>query len=35
MNYLTGCANVFRSGYIDVNQFTLAEVAAELESDTG
>jgi cyclopropane-fatty-acyl-phospholipid synthase len=23
MKYLTGCANAFRSGYIDVNQFTL------------
>jgi cyclopropane-fatty-acyl-phospholipid synthase len=23
MNYLTGCAKMFRSGYIDVNQFTL------------
>ena len=21
--YLTGCANSFRTGYIDVNQFTL------------
>jgi cyclopropane fatty-acyl-phospholipid synthase-like methyltransferase len=24
MKYLTGCANAFRAGYIDVNQFTLA-----------
>ncbi|WP_207546889.1 class I SAM-dependent methyltransferase, partial [Mycobacterium kubicae] len=23
MKYLTGCANAFRTGYIDVNQFTL------------
>ena len=23
MKYLTGCANLFRIGYIDVNQFTL------------
>lgn len=23
MKYLTGCANLFRTGYIDVNQFTL------------
>lgn len=23
MHYLTGCANLFRDGYIDVNQFTL------------
>jgi cyclopropane-fatty-acyl-phospholipid synthase len=23
MKYLTGCAGLFRSGYIDVNQFTL------------
>jgi cyclopropane-fatty-acyl-phospholipid synthase len=23
MRYLTGCANSFRDGYIDVNQFTL------------
>ena len=23
MKYLTGCANAFRIGYIDVNQFTL------------
>jgi cyclopropane-fatty-acyl-phospholipid synthase len=25
MRYLTGCANGFRVGYIDVNQFTLAK----------
>jgi cyclopropane-fatty-acyl-phospholipid synthase len=25
MKYLTGCANAFRTGYIDVNQFTLAK----------
>lgn len=25
MKYLTGCANTFRSGHIDVNQFTLAK----------
>ncbi|WP_045385677.1 class I SAM-dependent methyltransferase, partial [Mycobacterium kyorinense] len=25
MRYLTGCANAFRIGYIDVNQFTLAK----------
>ncbi|GAB3005225.1 cyclopropane mycolic acid synthase MmaA2 [Mycobacterium bourgelatii] len=25
MKYLTGCANAFRVGYIDVNQFTLAK----------
>jgi len=25
MHYLTGCANAFRVGYIDVNQFTLAK----------
>jgi cyclopropane-fatty-acyl-phospholipid synthase len=25
MKYLTGCANAFRIGYIDVNQFTLAK----------
>jgi len=25
MKYLTGCANAFRSGHIDVNQFTLAK----------
>jgi cyclopropane-fatty-acyl-phospholipid synthase len=23
MKYLTGCADMFRMGYIDVNQFTL------------
>lgn len=23
MHYLTGCANGFRDGYIDVNQYTL------------
>ena len=23
MKYLTGCADMFRVGYIDVNQFTL------------
>jgi cyclopropane-fatty-acyl-phospholipid synthase len=23
MKYLTGCADLFRAGYIDVNQFTL------------
>ncbi|MDT5253798.1 MAG: cyclopropane-fatty-acyl-phospholipid synthase, partial [Mycobacterium sp.] len=23
MHYLTGCADAFRVGYIDVNQFTL------------
>jgi len=23
MRYLTGCADMFRKGYIDVNQFTL------------
>jgi cyclopropane-fatty-acyl-phospholipid synthase len=25
MKYLTGCADMFRVGYIDVNQFTLAK----------
>jgi cyclopropane fatty-acyl-phospholipid synthase-like methyltransferase len=25
MRYLTGCADMFRKGYIDVNQFTLAK----------
>ena len=25
MHYLTGCANGFRVGYIDVHQFTLAK----------
>ncbi len=25
MKYLTGCADMFRKGYIDVNQFTLAK----------
>jgi cyclopropane-fatty-acyl-phospholipid synthase len=25
MKYLTGCANAFRAGYIDVNQFTLGK----------
>ncbi|HZA09963.1 class I SAM-dependent methyltransferase, partial [Mycobacterium sp.] len=25
MKYLTGCADGFRAGYIDVNQFTLAK----------
>jgi len=25
MRYLTGCANAFRAGYIDVNQFTLTK----------
>jgi len=25
MKYLTGCARMFRTGYIDVNQFTLAK----------
>ncbi|TGD84932.1 class I SAM-dependent methyltransferase [Mycolicibacterium sp. CH28] len=25
MKYLTGCANMFRTGYIDVDQFTLAK----------
>ncbi|MBV9514380.1 MAG: class I SAM-dependent methyltransferase [Mycobacteriaceae bacterium] len=28
MKYLTGCADMFRKGYIDVNQFTLEKVAA-------
>lgn len=28
MKYLTGCAKMFRTGYIDVNQFTLAKQAA-------
>jgi cyclopropane-fatty-acyl-phospholipid synthase len=23
MKYLTGCADLFRGGYLDVNQFTL------------
>jgi len=23
--YLTGCAKAFRTGYIDINQFTLAK----------
>ena len=23
MKYLTGCANLFRKGYTDLNQFTL------------
>jgi cyclopropane-fatty-acyl-phospholipid synthase len=27
MRYLTGCADMFRKGYIDVNQFTLAKSA--------
>ncbi len=27
MKYLTGCANMFRVGYIDVNQFTLVKPA--------
>ena len=26
MKYLTGCADMFRIGYIDVNQFTLREI---------
>jgi cyclopropane-fatty-acyl-phospholipid synthase len=34
MKYLTGCAKMFRQGYIDVNQFTLAKSAVELESAT-
>ena len=25
MKYLTGCADMFRNGYIDINQFTLAK----------
>ena len=25
MKYLTGCADLFRSGHIDVNQFTLGK----------
>jgi cyclopropane-fatty-acyl-phospholipid synthase len=25
MKYLTGCAKLFRSGHIDVNQFTLGK----------
>jgi cyclopropane-fatty-acyl-phospholipid synthase len=25
MKYLTGCAKMFREGYIDINQFTLAK----------
>jgi cyclopropane-fatty-acyl-phospholipid synthase len=25
MKYLTGCAQKFRDGYVDVNQFTLAK----------
>lgn len=25
MRYLTGCANGFRDGYIDVNQFTMTK----------
>jgi cyclopropane-fatty-acyl-phospholipid synthase len=25
MKYLTGCAEMFRNGYIDVNQFTLSK----------
>jgi cyclopropane-fatty-acyl-phospholipid synthase len=28
MRYLTGCADTFRRGYIDVNQFTLAKSPA-------
>jgi len=31
VKYLTGCADMFRKGYIDVNQFTLQK-GAELES---
>jgi cyclopropane-fatty-acyl-phospholipid synthase len=27
MKYLTGCADMFRDGYIDVNQFTLAKAS--------
>jgi cyclopropane-fatty-acyl-phospholipid synthase len=35
MKYLTGCADMFRRGYIDVNQFTLAKSAGvELGSAT-
>jgi cyclopropane-fatty-acyl-phospholipid synthase len=29
MKYLTGCADMFRKGYIDVNQFTLRKVAPD------
>ena len=29
MKYLTGCAKLFRAGYIDVNQFTLTKPAAQ------
>jgi cyclopropane-fatty-acyl-phospholipid synthase len=29
MKYLTGCANAFRIGYIDVNQFTLEKSQGE------
>jgi cyclopropane-fatty-acyl-phospholipid synthase len=25
MKYLTGCGKMFREGYIDINQFTLAK----------
>jgi cyclopropane-fatty-acyl-phospholipid synthase len=33
MKYLTGCADMFRKGYIDVNQYTLAKTPrGELES---
>jgi cyclopropane-fatty-acyl-phospholipid synthase len=28
MRYLTGCADMFRRGYIDVNQFTLRKGTA-------
>lgn len=30
MHYLTGCANGFRVGYIDVNQFTMTKESIPL-----
>ena len=31
MEYLAGCAELFRDGYVDINQFTLTTNLAELE----
>jgi cyclopropane-fatty-acyl-phospholipid synthase len=35
MKYLTGCANAFRIGYIDVNQFTLEKSQGHATSNAG
>ncbi len=34
MKYLTGCAKLFRVGYIDVNQFTLVKRRTKTNQDS-